>query len=109
MGISPNLMTKASKLYDNAFRSRRAVAASAGPRAMRAGAACWAGAGRIAHGMSEEALKALIGPDPENLTMSMPCRKIFAAGQRKMQVAGPLPCRESDVAHDGFRAGPAAQ
>ena len=104
-----NLMTEASKLYDDAFLSRCTMVASAEPCAMCAGAAYWAGVGHIVHGMSEEALKALIGPDPENLTMSLPCRKIFAAGQRKVQVVGPLLCEESAAVHDGFWAGPAAQ
>jgi hypothetical protein len=52
--------------------------------------------------MSEKALKDLIGPDPENLTMDLPCRSIFDAGQRKVEVVGPLLSEESAVVHAGF-------
>ena len=52
--------------------------------------------------MSERALKALIGPHPENLTLDLPCREIFAAGQREVEVIGPLLAEESARAHEGF-------
>jgi|MEHZ01.5.fsa_nt_MEHZ011505503.1_12 hypothetical protein len=34
-------------------------------------------------------MKEMIGPNPENLTMDIPCRTIFAAGQRTLEVVGP--------------------
>lgn len=55
--------------------------------------------------MTEAALKELIGPDPENLTMDLPCRTVFASGQRTVEVVGPLLADESAVVHDGFWTG----
>ena len=100
-----NLMTEASKLHDAGFLSRCTMYTSAEPCAMCAGAVYWAGVGRVVHGMSERALKELIGPDPENLTMDLPCTAVFAAGQRKVTVVGPLLTEESAEVHDGFWAG----
>ena len=95
------LMTRASIAYEADFLGRCTLYASAEPCAMCAGAAYWAGIGRVVHGMSEKALKALIGPHPENLTLDLPCRKVFAAGQREIEVIGPLLEEESARVHEG--------
>ena len=96
------LMTRASIAYGADFLARCTLYANAEPCAMCAGAAYWAGIGRVVHGMSEKALKALIGPHPENLTLDLPCREVFAAGQREVEVIGPLLAEESARAHEGF-------
>lgn len=69
---------------------------------MCAGAIYWAGIGRLVYGLSESRLKALIGPHPENLTMDLPCRQVFAAGQRSIAVEGPLLEDEAEAPHRGF-------
>lgn len=97
-----NLMTDASLTYDVAFLRTCTMYTSAEPCAMCAGSVYWAGVGRVVHGLSERDLKALIGPDPDNLTMDLPCREIFAAGQRTVEVVGPLLSEESAKVHDGF-------
>ena len=97
-----NLMTEASKLYPPEFLAGCTMYTSAEPCAMCAGSVYWAGVGRVVHGLSESDLKALIGPDPENLTMDLPCTQVFAAGQRPVEVVGPLLSEESAVVHDGF-------
>ena len=97
-----NLMTAASQKYSAEYLSDCTMYTSAEPCAMCAGSVYWAGVGRVVHGMSEKALKDLIGPDPENLTMDLPCRTIFAAGQRRVEVVGPLLSEESAVVHEGF-------
>lgn len=97
-----NLMTEASLKYGPEFLSGCTMVTSAEPCAMCAGSVYWAGVGRVVHGMSEKALKHLIGPDPENLTMDLPCRNVFAAGQRAVEVVGPLLEDESATVHDGF-------
>ena len=96
------LMTRASVAYGADFLAGCTMYANAEPCAMCAGAAYWAGIGRVVHGMSERALKALIGPHPENLTLDLPCRAVFAAGQREVAVIGPLLEEESARAHEGF-------
>lgn len=97
-----NLMTEASIKYDADFLAGCTMYTSAEPCAMCAGSVYWAGVGRVVHGISEKALKELIGPDPENLTMDLPCREIFAAGQRQVEVLGPLLVEESAAVHEGF-------
>lgn len=100
-----NLMTAASLKYDVDFLRGCTMYTSAEPCAMCAGSVYWTGVGRVVHGMSEKALKDLIGPDPENLTMDLPCTVIFGAGQRPVEVVGPLLSEESAVVHEGFWSG----
>ena len=83
-------------------RAAATLYSSAEPCAMCSGAIYWAGIGRVVYGLSEKRLKAMIGPHPENLTMDLPCRQVFAAGQRAITVAGPLLEDEAAVAHHGF-------
>jgi tRNA(Arg) A34 adenosine deaminase TadA len=82
-------------------RAAATLYSSAEPCAMCAGAIYWAGIGRVVYGLSEARLKAMIGPHPENLTMALPCREVFAAGQRSIAVEGPLLEDEAEVAHRG--------
>jgi len=96
------LMTRAAVTYEPDFLRGCTMYASAEPCAMCAGATYWTGVGRVVHGMSEKALKDLIGPHPENLTMDLPCRAVFAAGQREVEVIGPLLEEESAVVHKDF-------
>jgi tRNA(Arg) A34 adenosine deaminase TadA len=96
------LMTKASLAYSAEFLAGCTMAVNAEPCAMCAGAAYWAGIGRVVYGLSEKAMKDLIGPHPENLTMDLPCRIVLAAGQRTIEVVGPLLEAESLAVHDGF-------
>lgn len=96
------LMTQASQNYPPEFLAKCTMYASAEPCAMCAGSAYWAGIGRVVYGMSEEDLGRLIGPHPENLTMNLPCRIVLSAGQRQIEVIGPLLEEESRAVHEGF-------
>src|SRR5271168_2965077 len=84
------LMTRASLQYSSAFLAGCTMYTSAEPCAMCAGAAYWAGVGRVVYGLSEREMGAIIGPHPENLTMDLPCRVVLNAGQRPVEVVGPL-------------------
>ncbi len=75
---------------------------SAEPCAMCAGAIYWAGIGRLVYGLSESRLLALTGSHPENPTLALPCREVFARGQRAIEVAGPLLEDEAAAVHAGF-------
>jgi hypothetical protein len=44
----------------------------------------------VVYALSEHKRKGLIGPHPDNLTLDLPCRAVFAAGQRAVEVIGPL-------------------
>jgi tRNA(Arg) A34 adenosine deaminase TadA len=96
------LMTRASQAYSAEFLATCTMFASAEPCAMCAGAAYWAGIGRVVYGLSERDLGAVIGPHPENLTMDLPCRVVLGAGQRTIEVVGPLLEDECRAVHDGF-------
>tara|TARA_B100001057_G_scaffold330975_1_gene331305 strand:- start:288 stop:764 length:477 start_codon:yes stop_codon:yes gene_type:complete len=61
------------------------------PCAMCSGTIYWANIGSVLYGTPESDLKALTGSDPRNPTMDLPCRDVFAAGQKKVSVWGPLP------------------
>jgi tRNA(Arg) A34 adenosine deaminase TadA len=75
---------------------------SAEPCAMCAGAIYWAGIGRVVYGLSESRLLALTGSHPENPTLALPCREVFARGQRAIEVAGPLLEEEAAAVHEDF-------
>lgn len=95
------LMTRASKSHDPVFLRTCTIYSSAEPCAMCAGAIYWAGVGRLVYGMSEHDLKKLTGDHAENPTLDLPCRNVFAAGQRKVEVVGPLLEEESAASHEG--------
>jgi tRNA(Arg) A34 adenosine deaminase TadA len=84
------LSTRASKAHRPTFLNGCTIYISAEPCAMCAGAIYWAGIGRVVYGQSEQDLKIAAGHDPQNPTMSLPCRIVFAAGQRETEVIGPL-------------------
>jgi len=96
------LMTRASLAYSAGFLAGCTMYANAEPCAMCAGAAYWAGVGRVVYGLSERDLGALIGPHPENLTLDLPCRVVLGAGQRTVKVVGPLLEAEARAVHEGF-------
>lgn len=84
------LATWASKQHRPEELAGFTLYSSAEPCAMCAGAIYWAGIGRVVYGQSERALKAQTGDHPENPTLDMPCREVFARGQRKVEVIGPM-------------------
>ncbi len=96
------LMTRASLTYTPEYLAICTLYASAEPCAMCAGAAYWAGVGRVVYGLSERELRTLIGPHPENLTMDLPCRVVLGSGQRQIEVVGPVLEDEARAVHEGF-------
>jgi len=75
---------------------------SAEPCCMCAGAVYWTGVGRVVYALSEHALLGLTGDHPENPTFSLPCREVFAKGQRTVSVFGPMLEAEAAEPHKGF-------
>jgi tRNA(Arg) A34 adenosine deaminase TadA len=94
------LATQASKLHRPGFLATCTMYTSAEPCAMCAGAVYWSGIGRVVFGMTERRLKDIIGNHIENPTMDLPCRTVFAAGQRPIEVVGPLLEDEAARLHD---------
>jgi tRNA(Arg) A34 adenosine deaminase TadA len=84
------LATWASRTHHAEYLARCTLYTSAEPCAMSAGAIYWAGIGRVVFGQTEKDLKAMTGAHAENPTLDLPCRIVFAAGQRATEVIGPL-------------------
>jgi len=68
------------------------------PCCMCAGTQYWAHIGRLVYGMTEARLLQLTGNHDENPTMDLPCREVFAHGQKDIRVWGPLPEVEEEIA-----------
>jgi tRNA(Arg) A34 adenosine deaminase TadA len=68
------------------------------PCAMCAGTQYWANIGRLVYGMTERRLLDLTGNHGENPTLDLPCRSVFAAGQKTIEVIGPVPEVEPEIA-----------
>jgi tRNA(Arg) A34 adenosine deaminase TadA len=97
-----NALRLASQRYSPAQLAGATLYANAEPCAMCSGGTYWSGVGRVVYAMSEASLLELTGSDPENPTLSLPCRIVFAAGQRPTEVIGPLREDEARQAHAGF-------
>ena len=99
-----NVARAAAAQYTPDYLAGCTLYTSVEPCSMCSGGTYWAGIGRLVYGMSEARLTELTGDNPENLTMSLPCRQVLAAGQREIEVQGPFPELEDDIvtAHKGF-------
>jgi tRNA(Arg) A34 adenosine deaminase TadA len=92
----------ASNAYPKEVLARSTLYCSTEPCAMCAGAIYWGGIARVVYGFPESRLRALTGNHPENPTLALPCRELFARGQRSVEVVGPLLEEEAAEAHAGF-------
>ncbi len=68
------------------------------PCAMCAATQYWAHIGGLVYGMSESRLLEITGSHEDNPTLDLPCREVFARGQKAMQVVGPVPAAERAIA-----------
>lgn len=84
--------------YPGEYLGRCTLVTTVEPCAMCAGTQYWAGIGRLVYGLSERRLLALTGSHDENPTMDLPCRTVFAAGQKAIDVIGPVAEVEEDIA-----------
>jgi tRNA(Arg) A34 adenosine deaminase TadA len=95
------LATEACRTLPADVLARATMYSSAEPCAMCAGAIYWAGIGRLVYGLSEHRLRDYTGNHPENPTLDLPCRAVFASGQRPTEVIGPLLEDEAGAMHEG--------
>ncbi|MFN3493789.1 MAG: nucleoside deaminase [Hydrogenophaga sp.] len=98
------LARHAAGTYPGAYLRDCTLITTFEPCAMCAGTVYWAGIGRVVFGASEEALLALTGNHDENPTLSLPCREVFARGQRAVEVIGPVAALKAELLapHQGF-------
>jgi tRNA(Arg) A34 adenosine deaminase TadA len=93
--------TQACRTLSREVLATATLYSSAEPCAMCAGAIYWAGIGRVVYGLSEHRLRGVTGNHPENPTLDLPCRDVFASGQRPTEVVGPLLEDEAEALHEG--------
>ena len=98
------LARAAAANYPADYLARCTLVTTFEPCAMCAGTIYWAHIGRVLYGADESALLALTGAHPENPTLSLPCREVFARGQKAIEVIGPVPgvADELLATHRGF-------
>lgn len=58
----------------------------------------WAHIGRLVYGMSERRLLELTGNHGQNPTLDLPCRELFARGQKGIEVIGPVAEAQAAIA-----------
>ena len=92
----------AAKRLSEAELAKCTLYTSTEPCAMCAGAIYWIGLGRVVFGLSETGLMRYTGSHEENPTLDLPCREVFAKGQKKIAVSGPLLEDEAGAVHEGF-------
>ena len=68
------------------------------PCAMCAGTQYWANIGRTVFGIAEKTLLSITGNHAENPTLDLPCRHVFARGQKDVKVIGPVAAMEEPIA-----------
>ena len=92
------LARTAAQQYDAAYLWGCTLYTTVEPCCMCAGTQYWAHIGRLVYGMGEARLLALTGNHAENPTLDLPCRDVFARGQKAIGVWGPIPEVEDEIA-----------
>jgi tRNA(Arg) A34 adenosine deaminase TadA len=98
------LAREAARLYPPDVLWGSTLYTTVEPCAMCAGTQYWAHIGRVVYGMAESRLLAMTGNHAENPTLDLPCRDLFARGQKAIDVIGPVPAVEAEIAalHQDF-------
>lgn len=98
------LVERASKKYDKDFLWDCTLYTTAEPCAMCSGAIYWGNIGTVVYAMTEKRLLELTGSHDQNPTFDLPCREVFAAGQKNIKVLGPFEEVEEEAAkvHEGY-------
>jgi tRNA(Arg) A34 adenosine deaminase TadA len=94
--------SQAARLLTEAELVKCTLYTSTEPCAMCAGAIYWTGIGRVVFALAETGLSRYTGSHTENPTLDLPCREVFARGQKPIAVAGPLLEDEAGRVHEGF-------
>ena len=92
----------ASARYSPAELAEATLYASCEPCAMCSGAIYWAGIGRVVYAMGEAEVHALLLERYADDVLALPCRAVFAAGNRVVEVAGPFLGEEARIPHDRY-------
>jgi tRNA(Arg) A34 adenosine deaminase TadA len=98
------LIRKVAAQYSADYLWQCTLVTTVEPCAMCAGTQYWANIGHVVYGMTEARLLQLTGNHSANPTLNLPCRDLFASGQKTIQVTGPVASMEEEIAqlHRGF-------
>jgi tRNA(Arg) A34 adenosine deaminase TadA len=99
-----NLMRIASQRFSPEFLRGCTLYASTEPCVMCAGAIYWGDVRRVVFALSEDELRDIVGANPENPTLALPCREVFARGRHEVEVSGPRLQDQARAVHEGFWA-----
>jgi len=92
------LAREAARRFDAPTLWRCTLVTTVEPCVMCAGTQYWANIGRVVFGMTEHRLLDLTGDHAENPTLNLPCRDVFARGQKTIEVIGPVAAVEDEIA-----------
>ncbi len=97
-----NVVRAAAAALDPAALAASVLYTSTEPCAMCAGAIYWSGIRRVVFAFSEAELRELVHAQEGIPTLSLPCREVFARGNRAIEVVGPVPLAAARTVHEGF-------
>ena len=92
------LARAAAQRFDAATLWHCTLVTTVEPCAMCAGTQYWAHIGGLVYGLAERRLLQMTGDHAENPTLDLPCREVFARGQKALRVVGPVPGVEEEIA-----------
>lgn len=84
------LASKASTCYPKDKLWKCTLITTCEPCCMCMGAIYWANIGKVVYGVSEKQLLELTGSDEKNPTFDLNCRKVVNAGQKDIEIIGPI-------------------
>ncbi len=98
------LSRRAAETYPAEYLAKCTLVTTFEPCVLCAGNIYFANIGKVVYGATEETLKELTGTSKANPTMHLPCKQVFAAGQKSIQLNGPFPELEAELVapHKGF-------
>ena len=83
--------------YSTDYLWQCTLVTTAEPCAMCAATQYWAHIGHLVYGITEARLLQLTGNHADNPTMDLPCREVFARGQKAIEVIGPVTAVEAEI------------
>lgn len=92
------LARRAADAYSPEFLWTCTLVSNGEPCAMCTGTLYWANIGRLVYGFGETMLLEITGNHPENPTLNFTSRSVIAAGQKAIEVHGPFPEIEEEMA-----------